>query len=126
MKGVLIKMNNYNNNGKVDRAVAWDQYLQYLRGWADSHSEAGFCGTTPACFDEWYDCEYKGEDKGDTDTDYSGSFEVTISETLQKVVTVDADSSDEAEQTVSDNWRAGDYILNADDFIGVEFNAVPA
>ena len=59
-------------------------------------------------------------------TDSPGSFEVAIIETLKRVVTVDADNTAEAEQTVSDNWRAGDYILDADDFTGVEFTALPA
>ena len=59
-------------------------------------------------------------------TDSPGSFEVTITETLRKVVTVDAGSSDDAEQTVSDNWRAGDYILDAGNFVGVEFTALSA
>jgi hypothetical protein len=121
---------------------------------------------TPACFDEWLDCEYREDRANDSymcclhdtprtsswceencgryyscdtvvwagdepdgandDANYTGgSFKVTISETLQKVVTVDADSLDEAEQTASDNWRAGDYILDAEDFVGVDFRAVP-
>lgn len=30
-----------------------------------------------------------------------------------------------AEQMVSDNWRKSQYILDADNFIGVAFEAVP-
>ena len=44
-------------------------------------------------------------------------FDVTIVETLRKKVTVEADSLEEAEQLVSDRWYAGDYILDADDFL---------
>ena len=54
-----------------------------------------------------------------------GIFNVIISGTLQMIVTVTADSSGDAEQIVSDNWRAGDYILDAENFIGVEFKSVP-
>jgi hypothetical protein len=44
-------------------------------------------------------------------------FDVTITEALKKVVTVDADSADEAKKIVADNWRAGDYILDAENFL---------
>ena len=54
------------------------------------------------------------------------SYKVTVTETLQRVVTVNAGSPDAAEQTASDNWRAGDYILDSGNFVGVEFEALPA
>ena len=43
---------------KDELNIIWQKYLQYLRGWADSHSESEFYGMTPACFDEWLDNEY--------------------------------------------------------------------
>ena len=49
-------------------------------------------------------------------------FKVTITETLKKSVTVEADSREEAEQLVSDRWHNSDYILDADDFQGVTFS----
>lgn len=49
-------------------------------------------------------------------------FEVTITETLKKSVTVEADSREEAKQLVSDRWHNSDYILDADDFQGVTFS----
>lgn len=52
-------------------------------------------------------------------------FRVTITETLKQVVEVEADSQDEAEQLVSDDWHSSSYILDADDFVGVEFEALP-
>ncbi len=52
-------------------------------------------------------------------------FEITVSETLQKVVSVDAGDSNEAESIAENNWRAGDYILGAEHFTGVEFKARP-
>lgn len=50
-------------------------------------------------------------------------YDVTITETLKMTVTVQADDREEAEQMVSDNWKNGDYILDADHFTGVEFSA---
>ena len=38
-------------------------------------------------------------------------------------VDVEAHSRDEAEQIASDNWHNSDYILDADNFVGVEFEA---
>jgi hypothetical protein len=52
-------------------------------------------------------------------------FSVTITETLKMTVTVEAKDRHEAEQIVSDNWRNSEYILDADHFIGVEFEAAP-
>ena len=52
-------------------------------------------------------------------------YDVTIRETLAMTVTVQAKDRDEAEQIVSDNWRDSEYILDADNFTGVEFEAAP-
>lgn len=48
-------------------------------------------------------------------------FDVTIVETLKMKVTVEAESREEAMQLVEDKWYKGDYILDADNFVGVEF-----
>ena len=48
-------------------------------------------------------------------------YEVTITETLEMTVTVEAESREEAQQIASDNWKNGDYILDADSFRDVEF-----
>jgi hypothetical protein len=54
-------------------------------------------------------------------------YNVTITETLQKLVTVEAESREEAEQIVSDRWRNCEYVLGAEDYTGiVEFVAVLA
>lgn len=50
-------------------------------------------------------------------------YDVTITETLKKTVTVEAESQSEAEQLVSDAWHNSEYILDADDFVGVEFES---
>ena len=52
-------------------------------------------------------------------------FIVTITETLVTDVEVEAKDRQEAEQIVSDSWRNSDNVLDADNFIGVDFNAVP-
>ena len=61
----LIEMDGETQNDgmyiEVDKAVAWEKYLKYLRGWADSHAEPVFYGTTPVCYDEWVDNEYHEE-----------------------------------------------------------------
>lgn len=51
------------------------------------------------------------------------TFEVTITETLKLTVEVKANSREEAEQFVSDRWHDSEYILDADNFVGVEFDA---
>ena len=48
-------------------------------------------------------------------------FEVLIMETLEKVVTVEAEDEDEAIHRVEDMWDNGDYILDSENFTGVEF-----
>lgn len=53
------------------------------------------------------------------------TFEVTITETLRAKVEVEADSREEAEQLVSDRWRNSEYILDAENFEGVDFKARP-
>ena len=51
------------------------------------------------------------------------AFDVTITETLQAVVTVEAESAEEAMRMVNDQWRAGDHILDAENFVDVDFEA---
>ena len=48
-------------------------------------------------------------------------YDVTITETLQRTVTVEAESQQEAEDLVHDAWNGQEYVLDAEDFIGVEF-----
>ena len=49
------------------------------------------------------------------------TYEVTITETLQKTVTVEADSREETERQVEENWNNSKYILDADSFVGGDF-----
>ena len=53
-------------------------------------------------------------------------FRVTITETLKRLVEVEADSQYEAEQIVSDGWNNSKYILVSEDFVDVKFEADPA
>lgn len=48
-------------------------------------------------------------------------FNVTITETLRKTVAVEADSPEDARRIVKEAWKNSMYILDAEDFIGVEF-----
>lgn len=50
-------------------------------------------------------------------------FDVTITETLKMKVRVEAENEEEAQQLVNDGWYRGDYILDADNFTGVEFES---
>lgn len=51
------------------------------------------------------------------------TYKVTITETLEMTVEVEAGNRLEAEQIISDRWRNGDYILDAETFQGVTFQA---
>lgn len=51
-------------------------------------------------------------------------YKVEIMETLRHVVEVEAGNQKMAEQMMDDRWKHGGYILNADNFAGVEFKAV--
>ena len=51
-------------------------------------------------------------------------FDVEITETLQRTVTVEATSQEEAERMVERSWRDGDYVLTDEDYVGVDFKTV--
>ena len=48
-------------------------------------------------------------------------YDITIRETLEMTVTVEAESREEARQIVADRWKNSEYILDADSFMDVEF-----
>ena len=47
-------------------------------------------------------------------------FDVEITETLQRTVSVEAASRKEAERLVKEAWSNEDYILDSNDFVGVD------
>ena len=47
-------------------------------------------------------------------------YDITIRETLEMTVTVEAESREEARQIVADRWKNSEYILDADSFKDVE------
>lgn len=51
-------------------------------------------------------------------------YDVTITETLQRKVTVEASSQEEAKDKVADAWDHQDYVLGTEDFVGVAFDTV--
>jgi hypothetical protein len=53
------------------------------------------------------------------------TFKVTITETLQREVTVKAGSREEAELTVKGRWNYEEYVLDSSDFVRVDFKAEP-
>lgn len=42
-----------------ETAASWAGYCQYLKDWADSHSDAGFAGCCPVCYNEFLDAEWQ-------------------------------------------------------------------
>lgn len=51
------------------------------------------------------------------------TYKVTITETLKMTVEIQANSQEEAEITAQTNWENSEYILDADNFMGVTFKA---
>lgn len=51
------------------------------------------------------------------------TYKVKITETLEKVVEVEARNKREAEQIVCIAWNNEEYVLNADNFARVNFTA---
>ena len=51
-------------------------------------------------------------------------FDVEITETLQRTVSVEAASQEEAERMVTEAWNNDDYGLDSKDFIDVDFKTV--
>lgn len=47
-------------------------------------------------------------------------YEVTITETLKRKVVVEAENLEDAKK-VTDEWYKGEYVLEADDFVSVNF-----
>ena len=54
------------------------------------------------------------------------SFQVIITETLKRTVTVKANSEEEALARVQDGWKYETHVLGADDFKEVHFTVSPA
>ena len=71
------------------------------------------------------DHEAAVKDFNTRDLDTPRKFRVTITETSKMTIEVEADDQQQAEQMVSDGWYRSEYVLDADNFVGVEFEAVP-
>ena len=52
-------------------------------------------------------------------------FDVTVTETLEQIVRVEAHSPEEAEQLVAKDWVKKEFVLDAENFTRAEFVAVP-
>lgn len=50
-------------------------------------------------------------------------FKVTITETLKMNVEIEAVSQSDAEEIAFEKWNKSEYVLDADHFDGVEFEA---
>ena len=49
-------------------------------------------------------------------------YGVVITEMLRKVVYVEAASAEQAEKQAYSNWKDGEYIMDAENFIGVDIS----
>ena len=52
-------------------------------------------------------------------------FYVTVTETFQLTIEIEADSRQKAEQIVSTDWNRKEFVLGPECFAGVEFETVP-
>lgn len=53
-------------------------------------------------------------------------FDAIITETLSKTVTIEAESIEDYYAKIQEKWHDSEYILDADNFVGVEFNVIPS
>lgn len=53
-----------------------------------------------------------------------GKYQVEILETLRKIVIIEAETPDEAVEITNDNYGDGEFVLDYDDFIGVDFTVM--
>lgn len=51
------------------------------------------------------------------------TYRVTITETLQMTVPIEAGSLAQAEEIAEKGWNGGRYVLGADHFVGADFKA---
>lgn len=49
-------------------------------------------------------------------------YDVKITEKLEKIVTVYAESREDAELKVENGWEKSEYVLDSENFVGVDFN----
>ena len=52
-------------------------------------------------------------------------FDVTVTETLEQIVRIEAHSPKEAEQLIARDWVKREFVLDTESFTCVEFVAVP-
>ena len=52
-------------------------------------------------------------------------YNVTVTETLEQVVMIEAHSPEEAEQLVAKDWVKKEFVLDTENFTCAEFVAVP-
>jgi len=49
------------------------------------------------------------------------NYDVTITQTLEKIVTVEAENAEQAREIVEQQWYSIDQVLDPDDYVGVTF-----
>ena len=51
-------------------------------------------------------------------------YKVLVTETFQKLVSIEAESAEDARQRAEDAWRNTEFLLDIDDFQDVKFHVV--
>ena len=52
------------------------------------------------------------------------TYNIEITETLQRTISIEASSDEEAREKVEEMWKKSKIILGADDFKGVDFQLI--
>ena len=94
---------------------------QYISGEFDDGMHSMTCGVKGCNNGNSFDCCINI--KGCQFLDNGKVYAVKITETLEKVVYIEAESQMEAETIAEENWNKGDYILDADCFTIATFKA---
>ena len=94
---------------------------QYINGEFDDGMHSMTCGIKGCNNGNSFDCCINI--KGCQFLDNGKVYAVKITETLEKVVYIEADSRIEAEAIAEENWNNSEYILDAENFVCARFEA---
>ena len=109
----------YNLYEEADTCV--ETVEQYINGEFDDGMHSMTCGVKGCNNGNSFDCCINI--KGCQLLDNGKVYAVKITETLEKVVYIEADSRIEAEAIAEENWNNSEYILDAENFVCARFEA---
>ena len=94
---------------------------QYIDGEYSNDMYSTICGVKGCNNKNAFDCYINIKDCQFLDN--GKVYAVKITETLEKVVYIEADSRIEAEAVAEENWNNSEYILDAENFVCARFEA---